>query len=269
MAGRPTARVLNSPKSSHLPAFQSHKINQVDRVSAILLWALAVSLLLPIKTIAQSVDTSPQNITNYSVSVQQLKISSRARAHLERAQKAFAEANMLQALKEVERTLVSDPQCAQAFILRSLIKLSLKDVDGAATDSGQATTLDPNDGHAFLVLATAYNSHGETDAAITAARQALRLAPDLWQAHLEVAKALYQQRQFEPALHELERLQVNFADVHLVRGDVFMMLGRRKEGSYEFRLFLLQAPSDPRVAQVRQIVADSERTLANRNQVSQ
>ena len=152
MAGRPTARVLNSPKSSHLPAFQSHKINQVDRVSAILLWALAVSLLLPIKTIAQSVDTSPQNITNYSVSVQQLKISSRARAHLERAQKAFAEANMLQALEEVERTLASDPQCAQAFILRSLIKLSLKDVDGAATDSGQATTLDPNGVKALAAL---------------------------------------------------------------------------------------------------------------------
>lgn len=269
MASRSSAKALNNPKNSHQSTLQSNKINQVGRVSAILLWTLAVSLLVPIKTIAQSVGASPQNVTNYNVSVQQLKVSSRARAHLERAQKAFAEANMPQALKEVERTLVSDPQCAQAFIMRSLVKLALKDAEGAAVDSGEATTLDPNDGYAFLVLATAYNFHGETDAAITAARQALRLSSDLWQAHLEIAKALYQQKRFESALHELETLQVNFPDVHLVRGDVFMMLGRRKEGSDEFRLFLLQAPSDPRVAKIRQIVADSDRTVENRTQVSQ
>lgn len=268
MTGQSSARVLNF-KDSHLRTFQSHKTNQVDRVFAILLWAFAIYLLVSSKTVAQSLEEGPQNVANYSVSVQQLKVSARAHAHLERAQKAFAERNMPEALKEVERVLVSDPQCAQAFIMRSLIRLALKDVEGAANDSGQATTLDPNDGHAFLVLATAYNSHGETDAAITAARQALRLSPDLWQAHLEIGKALYQRRQFEPALHELELLHVNFPDVHLVRGDVLMMLGRRKEGSEEFRIFLLQAPHDPRVAQIRQIVADSDRTPENRNQVSQ
>jgi tetratricopeptide (TPR) repeat protein len=224
---------------------------------------LAFCLFIPFKSMAQSVDARPQNVTNYSVSVRQLKVSSRARAHLERAQKAFVEANMAEALKEIERTLVSDPQCAQALTMRSLIRLTLRDLEGAATDSGQATALDPNDGQAFLVLATAYNARGETAAAITAAQQALRLSSDLWQARLEIAKALYQQGRFEPALHELEFLHVNFPDVHLVRGDVFMMLGRRKEGSNEFRLFLLQAPTDPRVARIQQIIADSERTVSN------
>jgi tetratricopeptide (TPR) repeat protein len=187
--------------------------------------------------------------------VEQLSLSSKTYTHLLRAQKHFTQRNLSKASAEVNRALLNDPRCAVALAMRAFIRLATKDSLGALDDAVQATTLDPNDAEAFLALATAYNSLGDMDAAAIAAEQALRLVPGLWQAHLEMAKALYKQDRFSAALHELDLLNVDFPDIHLVRGDVLIMLGRRAEGAEEFLSFLRQAPGDPRGGQIRQILA--------------
>jgi tetratricopeptide (TPR) repeat protein len=128
-------------------------------------------------------------------------------------------------------------------------------------DATRAAALDPNDGLSSLTLATSYNSQGNFEQAEASAQQALKTQPDLWQAHLEIAKALYGQQQFMPALNELERLKINFPDVHLVRGNVLMRLGRSQEGAAEFTAFLAEAPHDPRDVQIRKILADINPTV--------
>lgn len=58
-----------------------------------------------------------------------------------------------------------------------------------------------------------------------------------------------------PALRELDLLQRDFPDVHLVRGNVLMRLERGREAAEEFSTFLKQAPDDVRSEQIKQIVA--------------
>jgi tetratricopeptide (TPR) repeat protein len=204
---------------------------------------------------AQILDEASLNSPNPTVSVQQLSLSSKTYTHLLRAQKQFTQRNLSKAIAEVNRALLDDPQCAMALAMRAFIRLATKDSPGAVADAVQATTLDPNNAEALLALATAYNSQGNTEAATAAAEQALRLVPGFWQARLEIAKALYKQDKFSDALHELATLNVDFPDIHLVRGNVLMMLGRSTEGADEFIAFLRQSPGDPRGGPIRQILA--------------
>jgi tetratricopeptide (TPR) repeat protein len=189
------------------------------------------------------------------VSVQQLSVSSKVYAHLLRAQKQFSKKNLQGAIAEVNRALLDDPKCAMALTMRALMKLAAKDFPGATADAIQATALDSRNAEAFLALATAYNSQDNMEAATAAAEEALQLVPGLWQAHLELAKAFYKQSKFSAALHELDLLNIDFPDIHLVRGNVLMMLRRQTEGADEFVAFLRQAPGDPRGEPIRQILA--------------
>ena len=88
-----------------------------------------------------------------------------------------------------------------------------------------------------------------------AVEKALRINPDSWQAQLEMAKSLYGQSHYVLALRELEVRRRDFPDVHLVRANVLMRLERRQEAVGEFRIFVTEAPADPRGERVQQIVA--------------
>jgi tetratricopeptide (TPR) repeat protein len=171
------------------------------------------------------------------------------------AHKEFTRGNLEKADREIERALQADPSCGPAFSIRAFIKLAEKDSTGALADAARATSIDAYDGDAFVALAMAYNSLKDFENALKAARQAVALQPNSWQARLESAKSLYGQRQFSSALDELNHVAEDFPDVHLVRGNVLMSLGRRQESVAEFTVFLQQEPFDPRSEQIRRICA--------------
>jgi tetratricopeptide (TPR) repeat protein len=191
----------------------------------------------------------------YTVSAQELRVPAGARAHLKLAQDKFARSNFAGAQREIDRALQVDPTCAAAFSMRALLRLSSKDFNGAIEDATHAAALDPTEAHAYLALATAYNSVSDFQNAEGAAQQALGMRPDLWQGRLEMAKALYGEGRLVLALRELDELNKDFPDVHLVRANTLVGLTRRAEAAQEFALFLREAPNDRRSGQVRKIVA--------------
>jgi tetratricopeptide (TPR) repeat protein len=148
-----------------------------------------------------------------------------------------------------------DPQFAQAFSMRALVTLALKDYVTAANDAERAVSLDPLDENAYAALATACNSLQQFENAQKASNRTLAMNPDFWQARLEMAKSLYGLGQFVLALRELDLLDQDFADIHLVRGNVLMRLERQQEAAKEFNVFMRQAPSDPRSRQIERILA--------------
>jgi tetratricopeptide (TPR) repeat protein len=209
-----------------------------------------VSLALP----AVTNNVAPQPV-GYAVSATALRIPGKAWDHLRSAQREFQKGSLVAASVEVNRALQIDRQFAQAYSMRALVKLAMKNQRGAVEDAERAALLDPLDAAAYLTLGTAYNTLHEFEKAEQAQQRALSLRPDAWQAQLEWAKSLCGQGRFVLALRELELLDKDFPDVHLVRGNVLMRLGRRQEASGEFALFLRQAPNDSRRAQIQQIIA--------------
>jgi Tfp pilus assembly protein PilF len=221
---------------------------------------LEIKIALPVGS--QAVTPEP---LRYTVSAAQLSVPASAAKHLRSAHRRFSELDLPGAVKEIDRALEVDPVCAQAFSMRSFVKLAMNDAGGAAEDATHATVLDPHDGDAYIALATADNYLKQFKKAAEAARQALSLRPDAWQARLEMAKSLYGQGQYVPALSVLEQVDRDFPDVHLVRADLLMCLGRSREAVEQFSLFLRQAPDDSRGALVRQIVANAGQTSLSTN----
>jgi len=198
--------------------------------------------------------------SDYTVSANRLSVSDKARKHIQTAQMGFSKLDFMAARKELDLAIESDPQCAPAFTMRAFVRLAAADLSGAIDDANRAAAIDPDDPQSYLATATAYNSFGRFREGAQAASQALMIDLDSWQARLELAKALYGNGMYVLALHEIDLLEVDFPDVHLVRGNVLMRLGRREEGVSEFRAFLRLAPNDQRGPRIRQIVCPGTST---------
>jgi protein O-GlcNAc transferase len=156
--------------------------------------------------------------------------------------------------REVERALRLDSTFAAAFYLRAVLRLASRDPDRAIEDATRAMALGLEEPGPYVALATAYNSTGESQRAEAAAQQALAMRPDYWQAQLELAKAFYGEGRLALALLELDELNKDFPDVHLVRANLLVRLNRGEEAIQEFKEFLREAPHDPRREQVERIM---------------
>jgi tetratricopeptide (TPR) repeat protein len=251
---------LSAP--SQLFAFAVNKVNRLSRVFCFRVFSFKISQLSCLLTFVSAlssqvlgqVESSAVPVAEYAISVRQMQVPAKVRADLMKASHDFGRLDLLGARKEIERALQAGPECAQAFTMRALIELASGDVEGAFSDSVHATTLDANDANAFLTLATAENFRRNFEQAAADAEHALRIQPELWQARLEVAKALYRAGQWAAALQSMDPLKIDFPDVHLLRGNVLMRLGRSEEAGLEFATFLKEAPHDARGEQVRKIL---------------
>jgi tetratricopeptide (TPR) repeat protein len=193
----------------------------------------------------------------YTVSAQELRVPAKARAHLKSAHLEFSKLNFGGAEREIDQALRVDSMCAAAFSMRALLRLASGDPKGAIEDATRALALDSGEADAYVALATAYNSLGEFQRAETAAQEALTRRPDFWQARLEMVKASYGEGRFVLALCELDELNNDFPDVHLVRANILQRLDRGQEAAEQFSQFLREARNDPRSEEVKRIVASS------------
>ncbi len=196
------------------------------------------------------------------VSIAELKIPSKAWSHLRAAHKAFRQGKLQEAESEADRALRIDPACAPAFSMKAFIDLASKNPVSAVEHATRAISVDPYSADSFVALAMAYNLAADFLGSQRAASDALNLRPNSWQARLELGKSLYGQNRFDAALRELNAVSKDFPDVHLVKGNVLMRLGRAQEGAAEFALFLAEAPHDSRVGAIRQIVERAQAPLS-------
>jgi tetratricopeptide (TPR) repeat protein len=253
------------------PTFHNKKENKPNGVSVLVrlliaVWLQALLVLIPIAIAAQTIDARDPQIgrkkilrdqSSYAVSVARLSIPGKAIKHLESAKKRFNKWDLSAATREIDQALEIDPDFAEAFSMRAFVKLARKDFAGAIEDAHRAIALNPDDPAPSLALATVYNAAKEFSKASEAAQRALSLSPNAWQGRLELAKSWYGQGQYALALNALDRINVDFPDVHLVRANTLMCLGRTAEATEQFRIFLRQAPDDSRDEQIARIVANA------------
>jgi tetratricopeptide (TPR) repeat protein len=198
----------------------------------------------------------------FTVSARRLGISPKVRTHIAVAQQRFEHGDLPEAMNELEAAMGNCPSCSEAWSMRAFMKLSAKDFSGAIDDGLHAIALDRNNAEAHLALGTAYNSMMDFSGAEVLLRSSLELHPDSWQAQLELAKTWYGQNRLVLALRQLDLIEHDFPDIHLVRANVLIRLGRKRAGAKEFDAFLREVPGDRRAPQIRQIMAEIARDEA-------
>ena len=146
MDGRRCARAVQFHHCENLPSLHNKKENQGSRVLFLvqLLIAIGLQTLLascPITTVAQTLDghntarekilgstgTATPNQSSYPVSVPRLRVPAKVVKHLASAHKRFSKSDLRGATQEIERALEIEPDCAQAFSMRAVMKLALKE----------------------------------------------------------------------------------------------------------------------------------------------
>lgn len=238
---------------------KTHRTSWVPSFAARFITLLLFSFTISTSTFCRAQTGDSKNLQppprNYAVSVAELRVPSKAWSYLQSAHREFSAGHLRESSKAADRALQIDPECAAAFSMKAFIELAMKKPIAAVEDAGHAASLDPRNAEAFVALAMAYNSVEDYGRSQEAARQALSIRPDSWQARLELAKSLYGQGSFHLALDEVNALRKDFPDVHLVRGNILMRLGRGHDGVVEFSTFLEEAPRDSRAGKIRQIIA--------------
>jgi tetratricopeptide (TPR) repeat protein len=251
--------------------YNLNKLHQLSRVLIVAVFLVSSALSSPPgfgQTSTDAVDArSPWNPRDssadgsrsqipspYVVSVSHLRVPTKAVSHLEAAQKRFAKMQLAQTTMELDRAIDIYPGFAQAFCMKALVSLAEKDFTGSVESAAHAISLDGTDAYSWVALATAYNSLREWPEAEAAAGQALSLDPSAWQGRLELAKSFYGEAKFALALYILDQLNRDSPDVHLVRANSLMRLGRPQEAGRQFSVFLQEAPGDSRGDQIRQIL---------------
>lgn len=250
--------LVQSFRRPHSNNLYSNKVNQLTWVCAVRSWVVCafVAILWTQTSVAQT--TSPKAIDSdprFQVSLAELKVPNRVWSRLQAAHKAINAGNLQEAAKQSDEALQIDPECAAAFSMKALIELARNKPLDAMQNAIRATYVDPHYVEGFVVLAMVGNAADDFANSQHAAEQALTLEPGSWKAHLELAKSFYGEAWFNAALLELNQVRKDFPDVHLVRGNILMRLGRNDESAQEFALFLREAPYDPRAAVIRQIIA--------------
>jgi len=188
------------------------------------------------------------------VSVSRLRVPAKAVSHLETAQARFAKMQLAQATVEIDRAIEIYPGFAQAFRMKALVSLAQKDFTGSVESAAHAISLDVADAYSWVALATGYNSLNEWPEAEAAAARAVSLDSSVWQGRLELAKSFYGEARYGLALYTLDQLNRDIPDVHLVRANLLMRLGRPQEAAQQFAVFLREVPGDSRGDQIRQIL---------------
>jgi tetratricopeptide (TPR) repeat protein len=213
------------------------------------------------KSLTGTTDSHPSELpSSYVISVSRLRVPSKAVTHLEAAQRLFLKMQLVQATQELDRAIRIYPGFAQAFRMMALVHLAEKDFTGSVESAAHAIRLDSGDAYSWVALATAYNSLNEWPEAEAAAGRALEVNPSAWQGRLELAKSFYGEGRFILALSTLDRLHQDIPDIHLVRANSLMRLGRPQEAAQQFSAFLNRTSGDSREEQIRKILAQVQAT---------
>lgn len=252
---RSLVRAPAHPSQNKVHCNKANRLNWVKLIGrCVICGCMALCCTQP----SQAQTSGPSTIEHaprFEVSVAELKVSNNIWAHLRDAYRALSAGDLNEAAKQTDHALRIDPNCGAALAMKAFVDLARKNPADAIQNATHAALVDPDDIEALLALAMAYNAVNRFPDARRAAQETLRLNPNSWEARLELAKSFYGEERFDAALAELDLARKDFPDVHLVRGNALMRLGRSKEGAAEFAVFVLEAPHDPRIDAIRQIIA--------------
>jgi tetratricopeptide (TPR) repeat protein len=140
------------------------------------------------------------------------------------------------ALEEFKKVEAADPNFSFLHFNLGMAYEHLQDHEKAEAEFLKETAVDPDMPYSYEQLARMMLEAGKEDEALAEYREALKRDPRLPLSRLEVARIMHRHGEEAKALKELD-VAVKYApknrNVHLLRGQVLLRLGRKEEGQVE------------------------------------
>jgi Tfp pilus assembly protein PilF len=190
-----------------------------------------------------------------TVSVADMKVPSKARNELHKAEQNMDKKNWGEARKQLTKALEIHPGYSQAHMLLGLLNAQEQRPQEAAAEAEKAVQCDPSNAMAFVALASIYNWTQHYTDAVRALDSGTRLAPNAWQIYLEMAKARLGMRELPAALQQAEKAEQlcpsDFPSIHLVKAHVLIELKDYPKATAELEQYIRRVPQGSESASAR------------------
>jgi len=153
------------------------------------------------------------------------------------------------ARQAVDRAIALDPNLADSFATRAMVRFNLDwDLAGANDDIDRAVALNPSHARAHQYRSAILTAMGRFDDAVTAAQLAQHLDPLSVTESATLGIRLYYARRFPEAIQQLRRteeLNPHFAVLSWGLGETYRELGRHEEAIARLRTAVEQSQHSP------------------------
>lgn len=194
-------------------------------------------------------------------------IPKEAISHIEKAKKYISRKEFDSAANHLEKALKIYPSSAEARFLLGTVKIDLGRIDEAERELRRAIELDQKLAGAYFALGDLYTLERRYAEAESVLLKGLSLDATSWQGHFALGKAYWAMgdaARAEPHAWKAHDLNPDFAQVHLLVGNILLRKREPELALAEFEDYLKREPKGPLANQVRQLVERIRSALGRR-----
>lgn len=201
-----------------------------------------------------------------TVSLAEMNIPSKARDELQKGTDAFAKGDLKKAQGHFEKAAAIYPQYARAYTNLGVIAARGGDRAKARDMFSKAISVDEKFLPSYVNLARMDVQDKNYEESEKLLQKVMAVNPSIPDAVALLASAEYMNKEYDKALADALRTHrlpnhEQFADVHLIAGQVYQMQNRPQDALVQYQLFLKESPNSPRAAMVQKQVAQLQAGL--------
>jgi tetratricopeptide (TPR) repeat protein len=173
------------------------------------------------------------------------------------AHQALSEKRSSDVIRHLESALVIHPAFFEARLMLATAYMDQREWDKAEQSFKLGRKLKPTDGHSLLGLGEVYWRQKRYDEAEKALLEGLKIEDKSWHGHFTLGR-LYWERgdvaKAAPAIGRTLQLKPDFAEAHLLAGNILLRIQQRERALVEYQEYLRLEPKGEFAAETRELV---------------
>lgn len=196
-------------------------------------------------------------------------IPEKASKERDKASAALADKKLEQAVLHLQKAIDLFPEFFDAYMQLGSTFVELNNVEKAEAAFTKALKIDATSVMASVSLGDVYRRQKKFDQAEKTILDALKREEASWVGHFAMARVYWETNEVIKAGREIGRsIQLNpdFADAHLLAGNIFVRLGLPANAVVEYEEYLRLAPPGPLAVQTNELTQRLKKSLQKKTQ---
>jgi len=180
------------------------------------------------------------------------------------AHKALAEKRTADVIRHLEKAVALYAEFFEARLMLATAYLDQRDWQKAEAAFKKGHELKPGDGHSLLGLGEVYWRQKRYDEAETALLEGLKIEQKSWHGHFTLGRLYWEQgaiNKAAPAIGRSLQLKPDFAEAHLLAGNILLRLEQPERALVEYQEYLRIDPSGEFAMATRELVKKLSKVL--------
>jgi len=204
-----------------------------------------------------STDSTNTTGLGASLDVIDARIPANAREEFARGREALAKKNQQDALVHFRKAISIYPEFFEAELLLGVAFMDLREWPRAETVFQRALEIKSDNAAALLSLGEVYWRERRYDQAEHTLLDGLKLDEKNWHGHFTLGRLYWDKGdavRAGPAIGRTLQLKPDFAEAHLLAGNILLKLGQQQRAQIEYEEYLRLAPKGEYAAEARSLI---------------